>query len=90
MNEEELKNTPFIVIEEIEGKLLGGNHLLINALGAPEGARKQNDGVTFFGNKIFDGEVVINDYAWNVEDQNFTNLRHYFIIYYKKGNLVFN
>ena len=61
--------------------------MVINAMGLVNGARKQKDGISFFGNKIKEGEIIINDYALNLENQDI-NIKHLFIIYYRKGKLL--
>jgi len=83
IDDDDIKFAPVLYIEEIEGEILKNQSLTINATGLVNGQRKMKDGVAFFGNKLKNGEEVINDYVFNITDYP-ENISHIFIIYYKK------
>lgn len=49
-----LKETPDILLEEIEGEQLNGKKLIISAAGLQSSPRKSKDGFVFFGTSIED------------------------------------
>ena len=51
ISEEEIKNSPKLILEEIDGNLFNGKKIEINAGGMVEG-RNKKDGFTIFGQKI--------------------------------------
>ena len=51
ISEEEIKNSPRLILEEIDGNLFNGKKIEINAGGMVEG-RNKKDGFTIFGQKI--------------------------------------
>lgn len=52
INEEDVKNASFLILEEVTGEVLRNNKLKINAAGLTTGLRKAKDGVAFFGKVI--------------------------------------
>ena len=49
ISDEEIKNAPVLLLEELTGEVLKNNKLKINAGGLTTGLRKAKDGVAFFG-----------------------------------------
>ncbi len=49
IGDEEIKNAPVLLLEELTGEVLKNNKLKINAAGLTTGLRKAKDGVAFFG-----------------------------------------
>jgi hypothetical protein len=73
-----------LVINQVEGTILKHSQIIINALGAINGARRENDSISYFGVKLYDGSKAVNDFALNLDELN-SRLEHLFIIYYKRG-----
>lgn len=57
---------------------------MINSLGAVDGARGQNDSISYFGIKLYEGKRTINDFSLNINDLS-NAPENLFIIYYKRG-----
>jgi hypothetical protein len=49
ISDDEIRNGPYLIIEELEGDILKNNKLKINAGGLTTSMRKEKDGLTFFG-----------------------------------------
>ena len=69
ISEEEIKNSPKLILEEIDGNLFNGKKIEINAGGMVEG-RNKKDGFTIFGQKIILNANISN---LNSEVQNNDN-----------------
>ena len=69
ISEEEIKNSPKLILEEIDGNLFNGKKIEINAGGMAEG-RNKKDGFTIFGQKIISNA---NNSNLNSEVQNNDN-----------------
>lgn len=90
ISEEDLKNSPYLQIFEIHGKILQNSPLIINPFGMIDGARKKNDGITFFGSKIYDGDFTLNDVVLEIEENKCFNLKQLFTIFYRRGIISIN
>jgi hypothetical protein len=51
-NDEDIKNSPVLLLEEISGNILRGQKLQINASGLVGGMRNAKDGIAFFGKQL--------------------------------------
>ena len=72
ISEQEIKNSPKIFLEEIDGKLLNGKIIEINAGGMING-RNKKDGFTIFGQKMCNnskGEIQLQNEAINKDNDN--------------------
>lgn len=76
----DIKRAPTLKIEEMKGKILNNQTLIINAAGLINGLRNQRDGVSFFGFRQGEKNEIINDYIININDIEFTELRRFFAI----------
>ena len=70
ISDEEIKNSPKLILEEIDGKLLNGKIIEINAGGMING-RNKKDGFTIFGQKKIDNS---NSEMPKQEDNNNKNI----------------
>ena len=80
------RNSPSLIIEEIECNLLNGQKIKINAQGM-EGGRGLNDGVTFFGctsdiDNNQNNQVLKSDFIFNFKDKYL--YPYIFMIYFEK------
>jgi hypothetical protein len=64
ITETEINNAPVLILEDIEGDFLKNDHLIINAAGLVNGARKAKDGVAYFGTQY--KNVIIVYFKYNI------------------------
>jgi hypothetical protein len=86
ISEEEIKNASKLIIEEIDGTLLNGKIIEINAGGMVNG-RNKKDGFTIFGQnpeKNSNNDMFIPDFELNISNNNNNfSYPYIFSIYYK-------
>jgi len=77
-----------IIIKQEEGDILNNEKLEITAAGLVTGARKINDGFTYFGSQIKLNDKIVMDYKLNLKSNNTNTIQclYIFLIYFKNGN----
>jgi hypothetical protein len=86
-NEDDIKNAPTLILEELSGNILRGQKLHINAAGLINGLRKAKDGIAFFGKQLKKGDQIVNDFELSLDYP--VSIIYVFIIYYKKDTNKF-